>query len=101
MSFRAELRFKDCSLRPQVIKVGTSSLLRADMGSLNISNLARICETVRDLHRAGQILNHPPLTLLSISRQMDILPSRPRLQIAASEGTSIARHMESGCTVSQ
>jgi len=34
--------------------VGTSSLLRADQGSLNISNLARLCETVRDMHRKGE-----------------------------------------------
>ncbi|KAK9846452.1 hypothetical protein WJX81_004071 [Elliptochloris bilobata] len=37
----------------QVIKVGTSSLVRPDAGSLNLSNLARICETVRDLRAEG------------------------------------------------
>ncbi|KAK9819850.1 hypothetical protein WJX72_003212 [[Myrmecia] bisecta] len=36
-----------------VIKVGTSSLVRAEQNSLNLGNLARICETVRDLHAAG------------------------------------------------
>jgi len=39
--------------RPQVIKVGSSSLVRSEAGSLNLSNLARICETVRDLRAEG------------------------------------------------
>jgi len=38
----------------QVVKVGTSSLLRTEQNSLNLSNLARICETVRDFHQAGE-----------------------------------------------
>lgn len=33
--------------------MGTSSLVRADVASLNLSNLARICETVRDLRAEG------------------------------------------------
>lgn len=41
----------------QVVKVGTSSLVRAEHNSFNLSNIARICETVRDLHQAG--LNTP------------------------------------------
>ena len=39
----------------QVIKVGTSSLVRPDKGSINISNLARLCETVRNLRGEGEI----------------------------------------------
>lgn len=41
------------SLASQVIKVGTSSLIRAEQGSLNLSSLASITETVRDLKAQG------------------------------------------------
>jgi hypothetical protein len=41
------------TLCAQVVKVGTSSLVRADKNSFNLSNIARICETVRDLCKAG------------------------------------------------
>ena len=34
----------------QVIKVGTSSLVRPEQNTLNLSNLARLCEVVRELH---------------------------------------------------
>eukprot|EP00798_Chlamydomonas_sp_ICE-L_P013420 gene13420-19275_t len=37
----------------QVLKIGTSSLLRAEQQTLNLSNLARICETVKVLHSMG------------------------------------------------
>ena len=33
----------------QVIKVGTSSLVRPEQNTLNLSNLARLCEAVREL----------------------------------------------------
>ena len=33
----------------QVIKVGTSSLVRPEQNTLNLSNLARLCEVVREL----------------------------------------------------
>jgi len=36
-----------------VIKVGTSSLLRPELESLNLGNLARLCETVKSLHALG------------------------------------------------
>eukprot|EP00798_Chlamydomonas_sp_ICE-L_P013013 gene13013-3517_t len=36
-----------------VIKIGTSSLLRSEHQTLNLSNLARICETVKKLHTQG------------------------------------------------
>lgn len=36
-----------------VIKVGTSSLLNADLTGLKLSSMARICETVRDLRKEG------------------------------------------------
>ena len=38
---------------PQVIKVGTSSLIREAQHSLNLSSVAGIVETVRDLKAAG------------------------------------------------
>ena len=38
----------------QVIKVGTSSLLRPDLSSINLSSLARICETVKELRKLGE-----------------------------------------------
>lgn len=38
---------------PQVIKVGTSSLVRPEQQTLNLSNLARIAETVKALHSLG------------------------------------------------
>lgn len=34
-----------------VIKVGTSSLIREDRGTLNLTNISRICETVKGLRR--------------------------------------------------
>jgi len=36
-----------------VLKIGTSSLVRAEQQTLNLSNLARICETVKSLHTLG------------------------------------------------
>lgn len=36
-----------------VIKVGTSSLVRPEQQTLNLTNLARICETVKALHNEG------------------------------------------------
>ncbi|BDA41832.1 Glutamate 5-kinase at N-terminal half [Coccomyxa sp. Obi] len=36
-----------------VIKVGTSSLVRPQQNTLNLSNLARLCEVVRDLNADG------------------------------------------------
>ena len=67
----------------QVIKVGTSSLLRADQGSLNISNLARLCETVRDMHRKGahQCANphcRTPFAAVMTSPAHDVAPSQTR-----------------------
>jgi len=42
-------------MRPpqQVLKVGTSSLVRPEQMTLNLSSLARICETVKTLHDQG------------------------------------------------
>ena len=40
----------------QVIKIGTSSLLNADLTSIKLSSLARICETVRDLRNEGMAI---------------------------------------------
>lgn len=39
----------------QVIKVGTSSLVREEQQTLNLSNLARICDTVKWLHSQGTV----------------------------------------------
>ncbi len=36
-----------------VIKVGTSSLLRQDAGTLHLSQICALCETVARLHRTG------------------------------------------------
>jgi glutamate 5-kinase len=41
------------SLSWQVIKVGTSSLLRPEQQTLNLTNLARMCETIKVLHSSG------------------------------------------------
>jgi hypothetical protein len=38
----------------QVIKVGTSSLLRPEHQTLNLSNLARTCDTIKALHSEGK-----------------------------------------------
>ena len=37
----------------QVIKIGTSSLLYADLTGIKLSSMTRICETVRDLRKEG------------------------------------------------
>lgn len=59
-------------VRLQVIKIGTSSLIRSDQHVLNLGSLARICETVKALHDQGATATrtsrqrqrelHPPLT---------------------------------------
>lgn len=36
-----------------VLKIGTSSLVRPELHTLNLTNLARICETVKALHMQG------------------------------------------------
>ena len=41
----------------QVIKIGTSSLLRSDLSSINLSSLARVCETVKELRNMGESSN--------------------------------------------
>lgn len=38
----------------QVIKIGTSSLINEQYGTLNLSILSRICEVVRDLLAQGK-----------------------------------------------
>jgi glutamate 5-kinase len=38
----------------QVIKIGTSSLVNEQFGTLNLSGLSRICEVVRDLQAKGE-----------------------------------------------
>ncbi len=49
--FATQLAVPD--VRTQVIKVGTSSLVRPEQQTLNLSNLARICETIKTLHLQG------------------------------------------------
>eukprot|EP00882_Tetradesmus_deserticola_P012459 GHRQ01013202.1.p1 GENE.GHRQ01013202.1~~GHRQ01013202.1.p1 ORF type:complete len:204 (+),score=62.82 GHRQ01013202.1:232-843(+) len=36
-----------------VVKIGTSSLVNEQFGTLNLSNLSRVCEVVRELHAKG------------------------------------------------
>ncbi|KAL3157182.1 hypothetical protein ABBQ38_001421 [Trebouxia sp. C0009 RCD-2024] len=43
----------DPASRVVVIKIGTSSLLRPDLSSINLSSLARICEIVKELRTLG------------------------------------------------
>jgi hypothetical protein len=40
----------------QVIKVGTSSLIRAEQQTLNLTSIAGIVETVRDMKQLGNCL---------------------------------------------
>jgi hypothetical protein len=40
--------------RRQVIKIGTSSLIHQEYHSLNLSNLARVCEVIKQLHSEGK-----------------------------------------------
>lgn len=60
------IRHTPVTLSLQVVKVGTSSLLRTEQNSLNLSNLARICETVRDFHQSGK--DHIRFRRLATSR---------------------------------
>ena len=53
----ALLDLQQVCLLPQVIKIGTSSLLRPDHSSINLSSLARICETVKELRKMGKSSN--------------------------------------------
>lgn len=41
----------------QVIKVGTSSLLRPERNTLNLSSLVGLCEVVQDLKTMGMLVN--------------------------------------------
>lgn len=43
----------DPGSRIVVIKIGTSSLLRSDLSCINLSSIARICETVKELRTEG------------------------------------------------
>jgi hypothetical protein len=57
--------------------VGTSSLLRAEQNTLNLSSLARIIDTVKTLHTQGEATErpgarrgtHPQLRALAMDRQ--------------------------------
>ena len=40
----------------QVIKIGTSSIVKPEQHTLNLGNLARICETVKALLDMGECL---------------------------------------------
>lgn len=62
---------------PQVIKVGTSSLVRPDASSLNLSSLARICETVRDLRAEGHRVVLVSSGAVGVGAQRLGLPARP------------------------
>jgi glutamate 5-kinase len=41
-------------VRLKVIKIGTSSLVNEEFGTLNLGGLSRICEVVRDLQAKGE-----------------------------------------------
>lgn len=58
----------------QVIKIGTSSLLRHDLSSINLTSLARICETVKELRKMGKPASL--LWLYRVTRRMS--PSVPQ-----------------------
>ena len=45
----------DVPSRWQVLKVGTSSLVRPEHGTVNLSSLSKICEAARDLLAAGDL----------------------------------------------
>lgn len=62
----------------QVIKIGTSSITRPEQGTLNLSTLARICETVKSLTNLGQ-----PFTLTLSHHRPHTLPTdhHPRLHL--------------------
>ena len=55
----------------QVIKVGTSSLVRIEKKSINISALSLLCETVRNLKEQGQAssLRQPVAGIIWLSKQ--------------------------------
>lgn len=59
----------------QVIKIGTSSLLRSDLSSINLSSLARVCETVKELRNMGEysscgcIVRHDTFTVVPCRTQ--------------------------------
>ena len=59
-------QFDLCAFRSQVLKVGTSSLVNPEKHRLNISNLARIIETVKALRSMGTINMHARI-LFSLS----------------------------------
>lgn len=57
----------------QVIKVGTSSLIREETHSINLTNVAKICDAVRQLLDQGS----PPATNRAPSAPVPYLPSVP------------------------
>lgn len=61
-----------------VVKVGTSSLVRAEHNSLNLSNLASICETVRTLRSEGYRVVLVSSGAVGVGCQRLKLSARPR-----------------------
>lgn len=87
---------------PQVIKVGTSSLVRPDAGSLNLSSLARICETVRDLRAEGHRVVLVSSGAVGVGAQRLGLPARPA-DLAQRQALAAVGQVrpESGCHSSE
>eukprot|EP00878_Enallax_costatus_P014066 GHUV01014710.1.p1 GENE.GHUV01014710.1~~GHUV01014710.1.p1 ORF type:complete len:460 (+),score=92.12 GHUV01014710.1:380-1759(+) len=60
-----------------VIKIGTSSLINEQYGTLNLSSLSRICEVVRELHSKGHYVIIVSSGAVGVGCQRLGLTSRP------------------------
>ncbi len=58
--------------------MGTSSLVRPEQNTLNLSNLARLCEVVRDLHADGHKVVIVSSGAVGVGAQRLGLSARPK-----------------------
>lgn len=58
--------------------MGTSSLVRPEQNTLNLSNLARLCEVVRDLHADGHRVVIVSSGAVGVGAQRLGLSARPK-----------------------
>ncbi|KAK9816249.1 hypothetical protein WJX74_001808 [Apatococcus lobatus] len=84
-----------------VIKVGTSSLVRSDHGTVNLSSLSKICEAARDLRTAGHNVVIVSSGAVGVGCQRLKLAKRPsglaRKQAVAAVGQVYLMHLYDQC----
>lgn len=80
-----------CLPRLQVLKVGTSSLVRPEQQTLNLSSLARICDTIKVLHTKGTALQRASPRPQSLAAHNAAQPQPPLTRNGAGRRTHSKR----------